>query len=417
MKAEARITHQKAERDQAARGEFVRTPEAQRRPVLEHGPSEHRTYVRNRPRRAGRSRRFGELSGLAVLALVAAACSGHSSAAPSEDPNSGSASAPYDTAVVGAAPPHWTDEIPARIVFDETRTSRVGAPLGGRVTTVHVELGQAVKQGAPLVSVTSGDLTDLYSARDKAKVDLDAAQNNYKRVKELVDAKALPQKELTSAEQDLHEAQVTYAAANQKIASLKVAAGGAATFTITAPRDGVIVEKTVAVGQQVSPDNGAIITIADLSGVWVVADLLEDAVDDIRAGSKAEVTIEGIAKPVVDVVDQVAAIVDPDRHTVPVRVKLDNVAGTLRPNTLAQIRFFEDKTGPLSVPAEAILTDGATTYVYVIRNGTPHRTDVVAGPRNAKLIPIRSGLQAGEQVVTRGAVLLDNQILPEDRPK
>jgi cobalt-zinc-cadmium efflux system membrane fusion protein len=101
---------------------------------------------------------------------------------------------------------------------------------------------------------------------------------------------------------------------------------------------------------------------------------------------------------------------------VPVRVKLDNPEGALRPNALAQIKFFEDKTGPVSVPAEALLTDGAATYVYVIRDGVPHRQDVVAGPHNAKLVPIRSGLSAGETVVSRGAVLLDNQ-LPAESPK
>jgi RND family efflux transporter MFP subunit len=352
-----------------------------------------------------------------ALALANGACGKHSTAAPSEDPSAGSAAATYETVPAGPAPPHWTDDIPARIVFDETRTSRIGAPLGGRVSAVLVELGQQVKQGAPLVTVTSGDLSDLYSARDKAKVQLDAAQNNYARIKELVDAKALPQKELTSAEQDLHEAQVAYTTANAKIASLKVASGGATQFTITAPRDGVIVEKNVAVGQQVSPDDKAVLTIADLSVVWVVADLLEDAVDDIRTGSKAEITFEGSTAPLVGTVDQVAAIVDPERHTVPVRVKLDNARGALRPNTLAQMRFFEDKTGPLSVPADSILTDGATTYVYVVHDGTPRRQDVIAGPRNAKLVPIRSGLVAGDLVVARGAVLLDNQLLPEDRPR
>src|SRR5579863_10070591 len=106
----------------------------------------------------------------ALLALLAPACGGHGEAAPSEDPNNGSSAPQYETATVGAAPPHWTDEIPARIVFDETRTSRIGAPLGGRVTAVLVELGMHVKQGAPLVTVTSGDLSDLYAARDKAKV-------------------------------------------------------------------------------------------------------------------------------------------------------------------------------------------------------------------------------------------------------
>lgn len=349
-----------------------------------------------------------------VIALAAAACGHKAQSAPDEDPTAKN-TVQYDTAIAGEAPPHWTDDIPARIQYDETKTSRVGSPLDGRVAQVLVELGQKVKTGAALLTVTSGDLADIYSARDKAKVDLDTAKIHYDRIKALVDANALPRKELVGAEQDLKEAQVAFATANSKIASLKVGAGGQTQFTITAPRDGVIVEKTVAVGQQVGPASGAILTIADLADVWVVADLLEDAVDDIKAGSKAQITIDGVKDPLDGTVDQVAAIVDPDRHTVPVRVKLMNPSGVLRPNSLAQIKFYEEKTGPLAVPADSILSDGASTYVYVIHDGVPRRQDVVAGPRNAKLVQVRSGLKAGDKVVSRGAVLLDNQILEAPR--
>ncbi len=356
------------------------------------------------------------LARLAIVLFALAAC-GHAESknVKGDDDDRGSAKQqPLELVAVGPAPPHWTDVIPARVVFDETHTSRIGSPLGGRVSAVMVELGQHVKVGTPLLTVTSGDLADLYSARDKAKVDLDASQTNYNRTKSLVELGSLPKKELDSAEQDLREARVSYDTANAKIASLKVIGGGATAFTISSTRDGVIVEKNVAVGQQVSPDSGSIIAIADLSDVWVVADLLEDAVDDIKAGSKCEVTLDGTLK-LDGVVEQVAAIVDPDRHTVPVRVKLPNAAGLLRPNALAQIRFYENSVGPLAVPAEAILSDGATTYVYVMRDGRPKRQDVVAGPINSSMVPIREGLVAGDQVVARGASLLDNQLPVDDR--
>ncbi len=350
-----------------------------------------------------------------VLLLAAAACQhDKASAAGSGELTAGTDRVQVELAQVAPAPPQWTDEIPARIAFNEARTSRVGVPLGGRVTAVNVELGQRVKTGAALFTVTSGDLAELRSAEEKAKVDLEAARTNFARVKALVDAKALPQKELIQAQQDLAEAEVALRTAQSKLASLKVGAAGETNSTIVAPREGVIVEKSVAVGQQVSPDAGAVIAIADLSDVWVVADLLEDAIDDITTGTQAEITFDGGDTKLTGVVDQVSAIVDPDRHTVPVRVKLDNPAGALRPNAIAQIRFLEDKGGLLSVPADAILSDGANSYVYVMRNGKPVRQNIVAGPRNAKLVQVRSGLQAGDQVVARGATLLENQ-LPSDQ--
>ncbi len=353
---------------------------------------------------------------LVILGLLAGGCGHRGDAAEpaTTDPAGGSSQPKFETVAVIASPAHWTDDVPARIIFDETHTSRVGAPLGGRVSSVMVQLGQRVKAGAELVSVTSGDLADFYGARDKAKNDLDAAEVSYKRIKELVELGSLPKKELEGAEQDLREATVNYNTANQKIASLKVGTGGATQFTIVAPREGVVVEKNVAVGQQISPDSGSILAIADLSDVWVVADLLEDAIDDIKAGTKAQVTIDASPTPLDGVVGQVAQVVDPERHTVPVRVKLQNATGILRPNALAQIRFYEDgKTGSMSVPADAILSDGATAYVYVVVNGVPARREVVVGGRNAKTIEIKSGLALGDQVVARGAGLLDNQLPAE----
>ena len=361
--------------------------------------------------------RLATIALVAVVALGACGACHHEASGKSGDSPAVTPSQPQlELATVGAAPPHWTDEIPARVVFDETRTSRIGAPLAGRVSAVMVELGQHVKAGAPLVTVTSGDLADLYGALAKAQHDLTAAQADYERVKGLVDVGSLPQKDLTTVQQALAQAQVALSNAQQKLSSLKVGGNGDTQFTIVAPREGVVVEKNVAVGQQVSPDAGSILAIADLSNVWIVADLLEDAVDDIRAGGKAEITLDTPPK-LEGVVDQVAQIVDPVAHTVPVRVKLANATGALRPNALAQIRFFEDRTGPLSVPADALLSDGASTYVYVVKDGVPKRQEVVAGPRNAKMIPIRSGLAVGDQVVARGAGLLDNQLPVEELPR
>jgi len=350
-----------------------------------------------------------------IAVLFAVAACHHGAPASPGDTEGGSDRIKYDLVTAQPAKPHWTDDIPARIVFDETRTSRIGAPLGGRVSAVRVELGDRVRAGAPLVTIISGDLAELRTTRDKARVDREAAQQNLDRIAALVAAGSLPGKELLAARQEFAEAEVALASAEQKLVSLRVASGGDTTFTLTAPRDGVIVDKHVAVGQQVSPDSGAVLAIADLAAVWLVADLLEDAVDHLHPGSAAEIRLDGADRPLAGTVEQVSAIVDPDRRTVPVRIKLVNPTGALRPGALAQVRFLDDDAAALAVPAEAVLSDGARSYVYVVTGGAARRRDVIAGPRSARVVAIRAGLAAGDRVVARGAVLLDNQLSLEDR--
>jgi RND family efflux transporter MFP subunit len=273
------------------------------------------------------------------------------------------------------------------------------------------ERGQHVKAGAPLYTVSSPNLAELRSARDKAAVERTTAKANLDRIQALVDAQSLPAKELVTAKQDVAEADLAVKLAEQKLSSLKIAGSGDASFTVAAPRDGVVVEKNITVGQEVVPESGSLIAIADLSQVWVVVDLFENDVGALAPGAKAKVTIDGGVDELDGSVDQVSAVVDPDRHTVPVRVKLGNPTGALRPNAYAQVRFFDPVLAKVSLPAGAVMSDGAQSYVYVKgKGGELKRRNVTVGSVNGGKVPVLTGLEPGEPVVTQGAILLDNQI-------
>ena len=313
-------------------------------------------------------------------------------------------------APAAAAEPHWTDRIPARIVFDETRTSRIGSPLAGRVTTVMVERGEHVKQGDRLFTVSSPNLAELRVALEKAMVELATAKISVERTRALVEAGSIPGKELVTAQQQVTEAQLAVKLASQKLASLRVERAGDAAFTVTAPRDGVVVEKNVAVGQGVDPSAGSVLAIADVNDVWVIADLFENDVGALAPGTEAKVTIGG-TRELDATIDQVSAVIDPDRHTVPVRVKLANPNGTLRPNAYAQIRFYDPIPAKVALPASAVLSDGLQSYTYVkSATGELKRRNLVVGSASGGDLPVLEGVAIGEQVVVQGAILLDNQI-------
>jgi cobalt-zinc-cadmium efflux system membrane fusion protein len=311
-----------------------------------------------------------------------------------------------------AAAPHWSDPVPARVVFDETRTSRLGSPLGGRVTRLFVERGQRVALGDSLFTVASSGLAELRSERDKAVVERASARVNLERTQALVDGQALPGKELVAANQQLAESELAVRLADQKLSSLRVTSAGDSSFTVTAPRAGVVVELNLAAGQQVDATTGAGVAIADLSDVWVVADVFEADLGALTEGAKAKLVTADLELE--GTVDRISAIVDPDRHTIPIRVKLPNPTGALRPNAHAQLRFLDASIAKAELPASAVISDGTSSYVYARERGALRRRPVVVGSVRGGRAALLSGVSPGEQIVTHGATLLDNQIQLEN---
>jgi RND family efflux transporter MFP subunit len=317
------------------------------------------------------------------------------------------------TALPGAPEPRWGAPLPARVVFDESRTSRLGSPLAGRVSAIFAERGQAVKSGQPLFAVSSPNLAELRAARDKAVVEQKTSRANFERTQSAVEAQVLPEKELVAARQNLAEADLALKLAQQKLASLRVGgAGDAATFTVTAPREGVVVEKTVSVGQPVSPDNGNLIAIADLSSVWVVADIFGvNRLTSLAVGTKAKITIGNNDTERDGQIDQISGVVDPDRHSVPVRIRLDNPDGLLRPNAYVQVRLFDPTPTKATLPASAVMSDGKASFVYVENpKGVLKRRNIEVGSVIGGRVPVTEGLEPTERVVTQGVILVDNQI-------
>ncbi len=313
-----------------------------------------------------------------------------------------------------AATAHYTDPLPARVLIDEARVSRLGAPLSGRVSAVFVERGQKVKAGQPLFQVVSPGIAEMHAERDKTEVDLAVAKANLERVKAVVAAHAIPAKEQLLAEQDYRQAQVASRLAADKESALKVTTGKNNDFAVLAPRDGVVTEKTVSVGQNVSSDAGdPLMVVADLTEVWVVAELFEADATDIKAGTAAQVTTPSLPGETIDAkVEMVSQVVDPQRHTIPIRVRVINKDDALRPNVYAQVRFFTPPPqNGVEVAAGAVLTDGHTSYVYLQDSqGKFSRHDVVAGSVRDGKVVVTSGLKPGDSVVEEGGVLLDNQI-------
>jgi membrane fusion protein, heavy metal efflux system len=313
----------------------------------------------------------------------------------------------------GAPQESYSDPVPARVRIDEANAARVGSPLAGRVNEVFVELGQYVKKGAPLFTVTSGDLPTLRGEVAKATVDLEVARAQYQRVHDMVAARLMPGKEELAAAAQKREAELALQASESKLAALRVrATKNDNEFTVISPRDGTVVEKTVLPAQEVDSDT-TLLQIADVSGVWVLADLFESDAAGVQTGTPARITLPSLPGFSLDAkVDSVSAVVDPERHSVPIRVRLPNLDGRLKPNQYAEMRFRVTlPPGTAEVAVSSLVSDGATQYVYVHEApGKLVRRNVVAGSVHDGRVVILQGLKVGETVVEQGGILLDNQI-------
>lgn len=307
----------------------------------------------------------------------------------------------------------YSDPVPARVRIDETVAARVGSPLAGRVNSVFVELGQKVKKGDALFTVASGDLPTLRGEVEKSRVDVEVARAQYQRVHDMVAARLMPGKEELAAAAQKREAELALQASESKLQALRVASmKNDNEFKVVAPRDGVVVEKSVLPAQEVD-SNTTLIQIADVSNVWVLADLFESDASGIAAGTPARVTLPSLPGFHIDAtVDAVSAVVDPERHSVPVRVRLPNTDARLKPNQYAEMRFRVNVPASTSeIAVSALVSDGATQYVYVQEQpGKLVKRKVVPGPVREGRVVITSGLAVGETVVEQGGILLDNQI-------
>ncbi|MFZ5446376.1 MAG: efflux RND transporter periplasmic adaptor subunit [Myxococcota bacterium] len=317
-----------------------------------------------------------------------------------------------ELAVATLGPPLAPLPVPGHVDLDPKRTAAVGVPLPGRVEGVLVRLGTRVRQGERLFSVRSGAFAELDRETEAARAQVAVRQRLLERAKELYELKAAAQKDVLATEAELKEAELALKAAESKQASLAVAAEGNNLFWVRAPRAGTVVELDVFPGQEVGPEHEKpLLRLSDLDEVLVVADVPESDVSDVQLGEKVSVSPQG-AEPREGTVEYVSEVVEPRRRTVEVWVRALNADRRLRPNGFVEV-VLEPGTAAevVKVPDAAVVTQGTRSVVFVANGpGRLEPRPVKPGRRRDGLTEIRGGLEPGTRFVSRGALLLLNQV-------
>jgi cobalt-zinc-cadmium efflux system membrane fusion protein len=310
--------------------------------------------------------------------------------------------------------------LPGKIQYSENGYSRVSSPLVGLVKEVRVRLGDHVTPAQILVAVESADIGVAHSEFAKAESDLQLAQRNYDISKDLYEVQAIPKKEFVQAQSDYLKAQAEYRRTRGRLLSLRVPAEEldkpmqerriTGRFELKSPIKGTIVERNVTVGQLVGADPGQVLfTIADLDVLQAVADVYERDVRTLAVGQKVMVSVESFPEErFPGTVVYVGDLVDPVARTIKVRCNVTNLNGKLKPEMFARVHVqLGAKATALAVPRSAVIMTGDERIVFVQRTETEfERRRVVIGIASGDLVEIRQGVQPGERVAVKGALLL-----------
>lgn len=304
--------------------------------------------------------------------------------------------------------------------YDQNRSTAVLAPFSGPVTKVLVSLGQKVKQGQPLAIVASPDFAAAVDAYRKALAAAHAAAQVAANDKDLYAHHAISQRENAQAQSDAIGAASDSNAARQALLALPVdpqvvkaiEQGRAVTNVqgvIRAPIAGTVVQRSITPGQLLQAGSTACFTVADLSKVWVMAQVFDSDLAKVQVGDSAEVETGSGAKALPSKVANVSPEVDPDTRSVAARVVVDNPGDLLKKQMYVRVRISSARPERgLLVPVDAVLRDDENLpFVYLQAvDGSYARRPVTLGVRTGNRYLIAAGLEAGDKVVTEGGIFV-----------
>ena len=324
-----------------------------------------------------------------------------------------------------------------QIAFNEDASTVVLTPFSGRVIRLIAKIGDEVKRGEPLFEIDSPEVvqvqTDLIAAMqalEKSRSQLALAKRTFDRQASLLADKATSQREhdqarndLAGAESDSKTAEGTLAASRNRLRVLGRSDAEVARverersinplITINAPIEGTVIARKIGPGQYVRSDSGEpLYSIADLSIMWLKANVPENDIPHVRVGQEIEVNVTALPGRIFKArIVAIGAASDSATRRVVVRSEIANPDGALRSEMFATFKIVTGSGEPApAVPVEAVIWEGELPVVWVGREPMVfERRRVQAGLEQDRKLQILAGLKAGDVVVGRGAIFVDNE--------
>jgi|GEM_PF-91406 len=311
-------------------------------------------------------------------------------------------------------------KVAARVETDASRLARIGSPVDGRITEVRVFEGQTVVKGQVLAMLHSNALSDTQFAFIKAFSREKLAEQAAARARLLVQSDVIGTAELQKREAEVLQTSTEVAAlraqlrglgmSDQSIYQLEKQRKLNSDYPIVASISGTVIERKVTVGQVVQPGGEAFL-VADLSSLWLVADVPEEHSASLYLGKTVVATVPAL--PGIKVkgsLSFVSPVVDPQTRTVRARMNLVNAQGTFKPDMLASMTFESRPHKGLTLPATAVVREESKDHVFVEVGTNEFRLrEVELDGEVANRRAVVNGVSAQEKIVLDGAFHLNNK--------
>ena len=322
-------------------------------------------------------------------------------------------------APVGATPLSDTLRVAGKVDFDEYRVTRIGATVTGRVIEIHAHLGQQVKVGDALAVINSTELGQAQLAYLKARAQADLQARSVERARQLFAADVIGKAELQRRESELAIASAEQRGAADQLRVLGMSSGAIGRLgtsgvihsvtPVVSTMAGTVVERQVAPGQVVQPSD-ALYMVADLSQVWVTAEVPEQQAALVKSGQSVDIEVPALGVRLTGKLIYVADTVNPETRTVTVRSAVANANRQLKPAMLATMLIQAAPVERLVVPAQAVVRDADADNVFVEVGPQQFRlAPVRLGPDVDGRRPVLSGLKPEQRILVSGAFHLNNE--------
>jgi cobalt-zinc-cadmium efflux system membrane fusion protein len=300
--------------------------------------------------------------------------------------------------------------LPAVVEADPARTAAVLTPLSGRLVSLKVALGDRVKKGQELAIIDSPDLGQAYDDDAKAADTLRLTDKNLERQEGQHQIGAGSDKDLDQAKSDRAQALAEYTRTQGRLRMLGASADKTHLLIVAASMSGSITALSVATGDMINDPTQALMTIADLSTVWVTALVPERDVKAVYKGQGADVSLSAYPDKVLrGKVLFVSDVIESDSRRNKIRIAFANGDYALKPNMFATVTVIGPDQTEIVVPSSALLMNNDRTSVFVATAPwTFERRTVDPDLGAGATVAIRSGLAAGDQVVVKGGILLND---------